>query len=745
MRNTEAALHRPLALRLRADLQAQRVHSAGAGTWIVKDPLTLEHFQFSAEEYALLDWLRQPISLAELQRRFAYTFPPQTISPEAIWDFIGRLHEAGLVSGLASGQGEELLDRQRRERNRRWSLAWASLLAVRFRGVDPDAFLTAIHDRCRWIFSRFMLVPIVLLLGFAWNLFLGHFDEFSARLPALASLFDARNLPWLLLAIGMVKVLHELGHALVCKHFGGEVRELGFMLLVFAPCLYCDVSDAWRLRSKWQRIAVSSAGIAVEILLAAAATIVWWYARPGVVQLVALNIMVICTVNTLLINGNPLLRYDGYYILSDLLEVPNLWQRAREALARYTTNWLFSRRKAPNSEDPLVPRRQRPWLAVYALASKAYLALVFFTVGWGLLKNLHPYHLEGLVYIVGITVVGSALVGPIANISRFVRNPTRRNELRKGRLAFLLSAAFAAIIGVLALPVNYHVRSPVVLMPADAARIAAAAEGTLTSMAPAGRHVQQGDTLGELANADTELELEKLEGERRLRELRVQHLERLRLADSEANNELPTARAALADIARRLDELRADARRRTFVAPVDGVVIPPPSLGATGSTSAGDSTDRLPAWSGSLLDEENLGAFVKPGTLVCLVGDPAALTAVMLVDEVDVKRLESGQKAKLQLDQLPGQIIEVEVVEISRHDVQNAETNARGPKDLESLYAGAVAPGHTGALYEARVKFDARPEALVIGGRGQAKVAAERITIARLLWRYFAQTFRLPV
>ena len=88
-----------------------------------------------------------------------------------------------------------------------------------------------------------------------------------------AALFDARNLPWLLLSIGVVKVLHELGHAFACKHFGGEVRELGFMLLVFAPCLYCDVSDAWRLPNKWQRIAVSAAGICVEIVLAAIATI----------------------------------------------------------------------------------------------------------------------------------------------------------------------------------------------------------------------------------------------------------------------------------------------------------------------------------------------------------------------------------------------------------------------------------------------------------------------------------------
>jgi putative peptide zinc metalloprotease protein len=346
MRNTEASIHRPLALRLRPDLRATRVPSAEATTWIVKDPLTLEHFQFSAEEHALLEWLRQPVSLAELQRRFARTFPPQTISPEAVWDFIGRLHAAGLVITDAAGQGDELLDRMRRERNRRWSLGWTGLLAMRFRGVDPDRVLTAVHEQCRWLFSRVALVPMILVLVFALHLLLGHLDEFTGRLPAVESLFDARNLPWLLLSIGLVKVLHELGHALACKHFGGEVRELGFMLLVFAPCLYCDVSDAWRLPSKWRRIAVSAAGIGVEMVLAAIATIIWWYAQPGVVKLVALNIMIICSVNTLLINGNPLLRYDGYYVLSDLLEIPNLWLRSRDALCRYTTGWLVASRAA---------------------------------------------------------------------------------------------------------------------------------------------------------------------------------------------------------------------------------------------------------------------------------------------------------------------------------------------------------------------------------------------------------------
>ena len=198
-----------------------------------------------------------------------------------------------------------------------------------------------------------MLAALVVL--FAASIVVGHFDEVRARLPELSVFADWRNLVWLFATIGVVKVLHELGHALACKHFGGEVPEMGVLLLVFVPCLYCDVTDAWRFPSKWQRILVSAAGMLVELVIASVATIVWWYAQPGLVQLVALDVMIICTVNTLAVNGNPLLRYDGYYILSDLVESPNLWQRSRDALSNLRqplAAWQASRRRCARADAP---------------------------------------------------------------------------------------------------------------------------------------------------------------------------------------------------------------------------------------------------------------------------------------------------------------------------------------------------------------------------------------------------------
>ncbi|MCC7476212.1 MAG: hypothetical protein IT425_12520 [Pirellulales bacterium] len=732
---------RPTNLRLRADLVASRMESGGATRWIVKDPLTLEHFQFSAEEYALMDWLREPVTLAELSRRYAREFAPRTISPQAVWEFMSRLHAAGLLMATSAGQGHELLERRERDRFRRWSMAWTGLLGIRFRGVDPDRFLNALHDRCRWLFSSAAFVASVVVVLYALAIVVGHLDEFRARLPELSALVDWRNLPWLLAAIGFAKVLHELGHALVCKHFGGEVRELGFMLLVFAPCLYCDVSDAWRLRGRWQRIAVSAAGVIVELVLAAIATIVWWHARPGIVQLVALNLMLICTLHTLVVNANPLLRYDGYYILSDLVGVPNLWQRSREVLRLAWSRWICGE---PANDDPLLPRSRWPWLALYAVASKAYLLVVSVLIVWGLARALAPHHLQNLAYGAGFIVLGSALAAPVRGMVELARNPIRRGELRPGRVGLLTALGAAFVVIVLAFPVEYEVTAPLVLMPTDAERVCATVEGTLESIVPTGSRVAKGDAIATLTNVATELELAKLEGECKLRALRVEHLEKLRGLDRKANDGLPTARTALADSERRLAERRREAGRLVLVAPTDGVVIAAPR-----TTDAEDSPHalRLASWSGSLFDSSACGAFVEPRTLVCLVGDPRRVSAVMLASDADARFIRPGQRARLKLDALPGGVLEGHVVEVANHALEEEKLPTRVPIDLSVLRAGLVPPGQEGPCYEVRIEFERAEDApeLILGNRGTAKVQTERVCVARLILRIVSQTFRLPM
>ena len=216
-----------------------------------------------------------------------------------------------------------------------------------------------------------------------------------------------------MVVLAVMKILHELGHAVSCRHYGGRCHELGLMLLVFTPCLYCDVSDAWMLRDRWRRIAIGAAGMAVELVLAAVATFLWWWSEPGWLNSVCLDVMFIGSVSTLLLNGNPLLRYDGYYILADLLETPNLQQQAGGVVRRWVARWLLGIETPP---DRLLPERGHWLLALYAVASTAYRLAVVVAILWFLKRAAAPYRLEFLVELFGLVVIGGLVIAPLVRL-----------------------------------------------------------------------------------------------------------------------------------------------------------------------------------------------------------------------------------------------------------------------------------------------------------------------------------------
>src|SRR5258706_426570 len=155
--------------------------------------------------------------------------------------------------------------------------------------------------------------------------------EWNRLKTAGQNAIEPGNWPLLWATFVLIKLIHELGHAFSCRRFGGEVHELGIMFLVFVPAPYVDASSAWSLPSKWQRVFVGAGGMIFELFVAAICAFIWKYTDPTtLVSKLAYNAMFIATVTTILFNANPLLRYDGYYILSDLLEIPNLRQQSME-------------------------------------------------------------------------------------------------------------------------------------------------------------------------------------------------------------------------------------------------------------------------------------------------------------------------------------------------------------------------------------------------------------------------------
>jgi len=729
----ESTADRELGLRMRADLTFSAQRYGHERVWAVKDPVALEYYHLREEEHTILTMLDGRTSLEQLRERYDELMAPRRITHAELHGYLATLHRYGLLVADALGQGEQLLVRRETAERRRRHQTLAGLLAIRFRGIHPGWLLDRLYPVCGWLFSPWTVVAVMLLAMTALTLIAVEFDTFRARLPDYRAFLTASNLPWLLLALTGIKVLHELGHALACRHFGSECHELGVMLLVFTPTLYCNVSDSWMLASKWRRMAVAAAGIYVELMLASAATFLWWFSAPGIFNSLCLNTMVLCSVGTVLVNGNPLLRYDGYYLLSDWLEIPNLSAQATAAARRLFSRWFLGVHVA--QQRSLSDRRQG-LLALYAVASLAYRWFVVIAVLWVLHLAARPYGLGPLVVLVGtMTLAGMVLPG-VSAATRWLGNPTGGRRFAPLRGAVAGALVTIGLVLFVWLPLPMTVEAPLVLEYQGAERVYVTVPGTLKSGVQVGEVVRRGQELARLDNAKVTLEIAELTSQRDRQRLFLANLEAQRLQGVTDGAQVPAARTALADLDQRLVQLEHDASRLSIVAPADGVVLPPPNVPRESS-----ETDKLTTWTGTPLEERNLGAYLQTGTLVCLIGDPHETGAVLHVPQTDIELVEPGQAARIVLDHLPGQVFHGSVTDTAKLDlkVMPRELAAAGDLPSRADSGGVARPLDT--WYQALVALDAPPAELLARVHGRAKISVASRSLGWRLARWAKQTF----
>ena len=727
-----SAADRQLGLRARRDLQFRPQTHGGQRYWVVKDPVALKYFHLTDEEYAVLRMLDGRASLEGVRRRFEAQFAPRRLMPEQIHGYLATLHRYGLVLADAPGQGQQRLERRRVKRRRRGVEFLLGALAIRFPGINPARFLDWLYPKTAWIFSPACVAASVLLGCVAIALIAVQFDMFLARLPDVQAIVSASNLPWLLLAMVVIKILHELGHALACRYFGSDCHEIGVMLLVFMPCLYCNVSDSWMLPSKWRRIAVAAAGMYVELILASICTLVWWFSQPGLLNAMCLNTMLICSVGTLVINGNPLLRYDGYYILSDWLEIPNLRSESTAAARRLFARWFLG---VDLGEPGRTTSKRRALLVAYAVASTVYRWIVVITILWALNLVARPYHLEPLVALLAVVTVVGMFVPVASGALRWARDPSHRRRTAPTRVVLSGLLLLGIVLVVVLAPLPMRVSAPLVLRYHDAQRVYVTVPGQLVASVGEGETVAKGDVLAELASPSVKRELATLRSDRDRQRLFLENLEARRLQGVDDGARIPAAKASLADIDERLAQLERDASALTIVAPRDGTVLPPPSV------SPEAHADRLHNWSGTPLQPRNLGCFLDTGTLLCLVGDRDRFEAVLHVPQTDVELVAPGQSVRIVLDHLPGQVFRGTVTEVAKLDleVMPRELAVAGDVPSRSDQSGVRRPLDT--WYQARVVFDDHPPHFVARVHGSAKIRVAPRSLGAQLARYLWQTF----
>ncbi len=733
---------RPLTVRCRPDLIVSRQRYQGGDYWLVKDPLTLQYFRFQEEEYWLLQALDGGATVEGVQREFSQRFAPQKIMPGEIQQFIGQLFRSGLILADGAHQGRQLWQRRQKQVSReRWGQVM-NLLSYRFPGFDAGRILDRLAPWTLWFFSAWAVCLVGLLAIAAATLALTQFEILQQRLPSFEQFFAIRNWALLAVTLGVTKVIHELGHGLACRRFGGECHEMGVMLLVMTPCLYCNVSDAWMIPSKWKRMFISAAGMYVELAMAAAATFVWWFSQPGWVNSLALNLIFVCGVSTLLFNLNPLLRFDGYYILADWLEIPNLRQKASKLLQGVASKWLLG---IPVPRDPFLPQRHVFWFVLYSVAAAIYRWVLTFTIFWFLYQLLEPFGLKILGQGLALFSVLGLIVYPLLQLYRFFRTPGKVETVKPWRLTMSIAGAGVGLAGILLLPLPHYVDMPLYVQPADMTNVYVETPGVLQGVTVEKyQAVTAGQPLVRLVNHDLLQQQVAAANELARSQSRVQELiERQASGDQQASLALESTRVqvqnsefVLRDFQRRLDSLQV-------AAPVTGWLLPASRLAAPPADS-----ERLPGLVGDPLEPSNRAALLSEQTLLAQVApDMNRWEALILVDQEEVEFTQVGQTVKVWLANFPGQVFRTSVEEVAVDPLRILPPQMASPRG-GPIEATATEGGQfkaTSAKYLVVASLDNPEQLLVKDLTGVARIHVGYRTVGSRLGRFFAQTFNFKL
>ena len=711
---------RPIPLRARTDLTVSRIEFKGEGSYVVKDPVALKYHRLRPEQYYLLRRLDDERTLEQLRDDLRREFPTLTLRLTDVQNLVTDLHKKNLARGSRVNQADGLLNTHREERRKKFWQTLRNLLYVRLPGFDPEAILSFLYPFVRWCFRPWAVAFFVVFVVSSWTLLTVKFGEFSRELPTFDQFFAWPNLLYVWLLIGGAKVLHELGHGMFCKHFGGECHEIGVMLLVFSPCMYCDVSDSWLLKSKWQRMMIGAAGMWVEVVLSGAAIYTWALADTDFVRALAVNLFFVTSVTTVIFNANPLLRFDGYYILSDFLEIPNLRQKADRLLSDTWGHWCLGIKPKP---DPFLPDRGKEWFILYALSAAFYRWFILFVITLFLYSWLKPYGLQSIGATLAVASVAGILFNLGKNVHQKVTAP-RRERLSKPRMIVSSLLAAGVFAGVMMIPVPFHIEAPFLTDPAVGDSVYVVEAGRLDAVeVEPGERVTAGQVLARLGSDD--LPVERLDLTARI-DVQRARLAAARATGDEAGEVL--AREQMDHLGEQLTELDARVDALTLTAPRDGIVLPPPRRPGDGSE------DRLPGWTGSPLDPENVGAFLAAGTEFAVVSPDGRQRATLFVDQADRNDVFTGTPVELKLEHRPAAVYESAVAVFARRDLDEV------PGALSNKYGGALPTvtdprGReqlTSVVYQATVPIPESAGPLRPGQRGTARFDQPDRTLGRV-------------
>lgn len=544
---------------LRPDVPVHRQAFRGEVWHVLGDPYQNRWFRVRPAAWRFvvrLDGLR---SVEEAWQLCLDGDPENTPGQQEVVQLLAQLYGAGLLRSDLPPDGAALFRRlQGRRTQERWSQVM-NFLFLRIPLWDPHRFLVRLTPLIRGVFSSWSLWLWLLVLVGGTVCVLGNMARFADQ---SRNVLAPDNLAWLYLTWTVMKICHELAHAMAVRRRGGEVHVLGVMLLVFTPMPFVDASAAWSFRERRDRLLVGAAGMMSDLAFAAVAAIVWWATGQGLVNSLAHNVIFIGSVSTLLFNANPLLRFDGYYLLADWLDQPNLQQRATAQLRATLEKRAFGRR-----DVRAVGRTPREtfWLGAFGAASAVYRLFVLLMI---------VTFVASQWFGVGFLIAGVGLVlwvvVPSVRFLAFVLRAPAIARCRRRALVVTFGSLAAATAFATLVPFPHWFRAPGVVRARESRAVIAETSGSvLRVLVPSGERVAAGQPLIELSNRELELAIQRGQAARAEIETRANW------AREAQPSLLEPLRQRAITAQRHLEELQARKTALTVRAPHTGVWVSP--------------------------------------------------------------------------------------------------------------------------------------------------------------------------
>jgi putative peptide zinc metalloprotease protein len=587
--------------RLRSHIQIHRQVFRDKEWYVLQDHANGRFHRISPEAYYVIGLMDGRRSMADIWDAAFIQLGDNLPTQDEILNLLAQIHRFDALQSDILPDMAELNQRKLSEKQNRLLSYLASPTSLKFPLIDPDKFLERTQLLFSPLFGWFGALLWFLVVIYALLLTGVHWRELTSNVTD--QVLSLENVLILSLVYPVFKALHEFGHAYAVKRWGGEVHEMGVMLLVFVPVPYVDATSSYSFSDKKKRMLVGAAGILVELFLAAVAVIVWASVEPGLVRAVAYNMIIIGGVSTLLMNGNPLIRYDAYYILSDFLEIPNLANRSNEYLGYLAKRYLLGLKEAMSTAQTA---SEACWLTFYGIASFFYRIFIMVAI---------ILFVAGKYFFVGVLISLWMLVGFIfIPLKKLVQHMMSDSLMQRYRTRSMVIGGIASVLILLAVAVvripSFTVVEGIVWVPVES-QVNAGADGFVSRfLAPPDSSVRRGDPLilSEAGKLDKEVDL--LKGS---------------LGEVEARYQMSrvTDRAAAEVLRSELEKSRAELRRAKER--VSGLLI----------TSPADGVFLVP------MAEDLPGRYLKKGAPIGYVVDFNHSVVRIVVDQDDVELIRN--------------------------------------------------------------------------------------------------------